>query len=655
MGSTKRADSSAGAYVRVHDATLPEPTGAVAYVHWSGRVSLALSLDELPTGMAGRSEVAGQSHKTYGVSCAVSDQDSLRTAEELVALALEQVRSNFDPLDEERNQEVGVTQGHVFVVQGTIGEIGADASVVSTDSVFDVQPSWHGLVSPGQRYHPLKHKPSNWSERGWGRDAGGRPVWFLDVTAATLGGTDAFGRLDRVLNEIAGTGLRSTVIGRQLPLVVLPVIGTGMGGFDHERGTVIDRLLETCLDFVLDNPIDIAIVARSSASFAALQHRRRALVARYFPGVDLNHAAELGKRAREGSLALFIGAGTSIPAGAPSWSGLIDALADEAGLEGDAKEAFGNLGTLDQAELLHAKLGAGMGAEIAKRVDNLTPALAHVLLANLGCQGAVTTNYDRLYERAVRSTGGTAVTVLPAQIPPAGSRWLLKLHGDLKDPASIVLTRSQFVGFTGVAGPAGAVVQSLLLTKHLLVIGASMTDDNFLRLIYEVGAYRGRARNALESENGTKTEAQQFGTILSLSDDAARRQLYRPYFSWQAMPGENDAIRARQLEIVLDAVAMHASDDYSWLLDERFNFLLNRGEQRLASRVRALAADVERETGAGDAWGVLLDQLERFGAFTSESSRPQTVRPMRKQPSPEWLPPASGTPAEEEGVAGPRH
>lgn len=627
VGGTRRGDSTPGAYVRVHDATLPEPTRAVAYVHWSGKVSLALSVDDLPTALMSRDEVKSQTHTTYGVSCKVSDESSLSTAEELLVLALEQVRSDFDPAEQDAAEQEPGVQGHVFVVQGTIGKVGTDAAVVSTDGIFDVQPSWHALVSPGRSYDSTKHEPSDWSERGWGRDRAGQPIWFLDVSASTTGGIDGFGRLQRVLAEIASGGLVSTVVGRELPLVVLPVIGTGMGGFSRERGTVIDRLLTTCRDFVLQHPIDIAIVAYSSASFAALQHRRRQLVDEFFNSVDLDRAKELGQRAREGSLALFIGAGTSIPAGAPSWGGLIEALADEAELDPQARLAFADLGTLDQAELLHAKLGSRMGAEIAKRVANLTPALAHVLLANLECQSAVTTNYDRLYERAVRSTGATAATVLPAQIPPVGSRWLLKLHGDLEDPASIVLTRSQFVGFTGVAGPAGAVVQSLLLTKHLLVVGASMTDDNFLRLIYEVATYRARAQKALASEHGTEPEPQQFGTILSLADDAARRQLYRPYFAWETVPGGDDSARARQLEIFLDAVAMYSSGDYSWLLDKRFEFLLEEGERQLAGKVRALASDVERE-GVGDAWGALLDQLERFGAVTSWSDRPETGRPM---------------------------
>lgn len=77
VSGTRRADATPGAYVRVYDAMLPEPTRAVAYLHWSGKVSLALSADEVPAGLMNRDEVRAQTHKTYGVSCKVSDEGLL--------------------------------------------------------------------------------------------------------------------------------------------------------------------------------------------------------------------------------------------------------------------------------------------------------------------------------------------------------------------------------------------------------------------------------------------------------------------------------------------------------------------------------------------------------------------------------------------------
>lgn len=72
--------------------------------------------------------------------------------------------------------------------------------------------------------------------------------------------------------------------GRPLPQVVLPVIGAKGGGFHPQQGSAIDQLLRACREFVAENSIDGAIVAKSPASFAALQHRRRDGAVSYFDG-----------------------------------------------------------------------------------------------------------------------------------------------------------------------------------------------------------------------------------------------------------------------------------------------------------------------------------------------------------------------------------
>ena len=504
--------------------------------------------------------------------------------------------------------------GHLFVIRGAIGEVVADVAIVSTDAKFSVRDYWHTVVSPNGQFKAEDHRPAGWDARGWGRDRNGQQLWFLDVTRASTSG-DAFDRLRLILADIAGAGIRSRVEGRPLPLVVLPVIGTKGGGFDRQRGTVIDRLLKTCRDIVAKNDIDIAVVAQDAATFAALQHRRKAELNWHFEGINLDLAARLGRAAREGSLALCIGAGTSIPAGAPSWDGLLETLAREAGLDDDVRAGFKDLGPLDQAELLNAQPDWDLGQQIATKVDKKSPALAHVLLANLHCQAAVTTNYDRLYELATASAGDQAATILPSEIPPPDGRWLLKMHGDVKKPWSIVLTRSQFVGFTSASGPAGAVLQSLLLTKHLLVVGTSMKDDNLLRLIHEVAAYRNRLNEPGpgESSDPPHVAGSQFGTILSVDNDPARRELHKPYFAWEQLAGNTLPIRARQLEIFLDAVAMFASGDHSWLLDRRFAHLLT-DQQGLAERVRALAAEIDGVAIDGSAWSALSAELRKFGA-----------------------------------------
>ncbi|WP_093186253.1 SIR2 family protein [Sanguibacter gelidistatuariae] len=48
------------------------------------------------------------------------------------------------------------------------------------------------------------------------------------------------------------------------------------------------------------------------------------------------------------------------------------------------------------------------------------------------------------------------------------TQWLLEMHGDISRPSPIILSRSDFVRYAAASGPMGAVVQSLLMTKHFL-------------------------------------------------------------------------------------------------------------------------------------------------------------------------------------------
>lgn len=80
-------------YFRIHDALIEEPTAAVAYVHWSGKVDLRLKESDLPADLVGEDRVKRLSHSTYSVSCKITDAESRRLAEDLLFVALEKLRN----------------------------------------------------------------------------------------------------------------------------------------------------------------------------------------------------------------------------------------------------------------------------------------------------------------------------------------------------------------------------------------------------------------------------------------------------------------------------------------------------------------------------------------------------------------------------------
>jgi hypothetical protein len=64
--------------------------------------------------------------------------------------------------------------------------------------------------------------------------------------------------------------------------------------------------------------------------------------------------------------------------------------------------------------------------------------------------------------------GRTLARGLPT---PEATRWLLKLHGTVERPESIVLSREDYLHWEEQGSAFGAVVQALLLTRHLLFVG----------------------------------------------------------------------------------------------------------------------------------------------------------------------------------------
>jgi hypothetical protein len=177
---------------------------------------------------------------------------------------------------------------------------------------------------------------------------------------------------------------------------------------------------------------------------------------------------------------------------------------------------------------------------------------------------------------------------------------VLKLHGDAERPETVTLTRRDLVRFDARARPAGALLQALLLTRHLLLVGASLDDDNVVRLVREVEVFR--------EECGLSGPV---ATVLDVEDDAARRELWEGQLRWLTLPGADVPERARALEIFLDAVAWHAADTGSWLLDPRFAGLLDAPGRRAADSGRRLRTEVE---GRGEEWEGLRSALDRAGA-----------------------------------------
>lgn len=489
-------------------------------------------------------------------------------------------------------------EGHLFIVHGRIESVIHDAALIPVDGAFRFNHVWRDLVGDNP---PL---PPDWHERGFGRikPAPDR-VWAVSIGDGREDYDVILDRIEEALGRVS-TYRDSYPIKRgesALPLVVLPVIGIGLGGFSEDRGRVLGLLVERLTVAARRHDLDVALVTPDPAVYAAAQYARRKVAPSLPPRLE-DTASTLAVSARSGHLALLLGAGVSAAAGLPGWGQLIESLERHYDVPTPGDEL--DISLTDRAELIERVDKEGFKGRVAELIKpKLQPSLPHVLLASLDCHQVVTTNYDVLYEKAVSSTGRDITSVMPWASAHGADRWILKLHGDVDHPKQIVLTRRHMVRYDAANRPSAAVLQSLLLTKRLLAVGVSMTDDNVIRLAHEVDEYR-------NEHQGGRTST--VGTVLDSRGDKLREQLWDGQLDWVNLPDEMGVPGFRALELVLDRIAFHAARNSSWLLDERFDGLLNdRDDAALAADFRALYERMSKREISK--WAPLVQRLEELG------------------------------------------
>ncbi|MGO1315677.1 MAG: SIR2 family protein [Cellulomonadaceae bacterium] len=540
--------------------------------------------------------------------------------------------------------------GHVFVVNGSLAELGADVLVIPTDAHFSVRQAWHSIATglePAPAAARIREmKPARWRPGAAlpaALPVGEQWIWFVDAARPTSSEVAqvAANVIEGVAHHRADLRAQARKAGRELPLVAMPVLGSAGGGHNTHRGELLRDLLTQLTQAARKHSIDVAIVATSRSDYTALQRRRHdSGVSPDLPDHLTVAARGLAERAGDGELAVFLGAGISMGAGLPSWDGLLDALAEELKSMGTLDGIDpSTLSPLEQAELFQvlldsrttdvgqdddAKSPQTLGTLVSRIIkDKQTkPGLAHTLLAGLRIREAVTTNYDDLYERAFRAakSDDSTLSVLPWAPAPGDKPWLLKMHGDVGHEGAIVLSRSSFVGYDARWRPLGSMLESMMMTRHVLVVGASMTDDNVLRLAYEVARLR--------EELGVTGEP--IGTVLAVSHAPAFARLWEGRFTVletvpdadrAALPADDEArkteettrqLRAsRTLAIFLDILAMHATRDAAYLLDERYADDAGAAGRDLIKDARDFA---ERAHQAGSSWKALAKALDQLGA-----------------------------------------
>lgn len=182
------------------------------------------------------------------------------------------------------------------------------------------------------------------------------------------------------------------------------------------------------------------------------------------------------------NLAIFAGAGLSIPAGYVNWQQLLRPIADE--LELDIDKEANNLVQLAQYhcnanQSNRGKINQLLVSEFSKEA-RITE--NHSILARLPIETFWTTNYDRMIESALLEVGKTPdVKYSNKQLAftvPRRDALVYKMHGDVEHPSEAILTKDDYESYHMKMKPFLNALSGDLVSKTFLFLGFSFTDPN---------------------------------------------------------------------------------------------------------------------------------------------------------------------------------
>lgn len=312
---------------------------------------------------------------------------------------------------------------------------------------------------------------------------------------------------------------------------------------------------------------------------------------------------------------LFVGAGVSAGAGAPTWGTLLSGVAATAGFGDESLMLLSRKDPRDQATLIERRLqniGKELRTEVANTLRRTTRySLQHGLLTSLRSSEAVTTNFDDLFETAAR-TGDRRMAVLPEDPEATDGRWLLKLNDTVEHPEHIVLTRSDYLDMPRQYGALIGLVQGMLLMRHVMFVGYSLQDGEFQELIHEVRKARGDAANRR-------------GTVLTLFHDDLEREIWADDLDVVPMLAGADRtvdieVVARELEVFLDLVGFLSTTSAAFFLDPTYSSLSD-DEAILRNAFLALSR-LTRDAEPG----TIAYEVQRFLADLGSDAPPPELR-----------------------------
>lgn len=229
------------------------------------------------------------------------------------------------------------------------------------------------------------------------------------------------------------------------------------------------------------------------------------------------HLRELLKQVQtESGVIPFVGAGLSAPLGFATWSAFLSELGRRAGAQTQTADCLARGQFEEAAEDLRRRLGARSFDDLLEteygehRLDGVALRGAVRLIPAVAGRAVVTTNFDRVLERAFADVGERILTVFGHEAARKGAEALqrdqnvlLKLHGDCSTAAGRVLTLEEYrrsygsksAGEFDLSLPIPLLLSSMLATRSTLFLGCSLALDRTVRALLAVSTRLGTRSN----------------------------------------------------------------------------------------------------------------------------------------------------------------
>ena len=256
------------------------------------------------------------------------------------------------------------------------------------------------------------------------------------------------------------------------------------------------------------------------------------------------------KLVRQEKVSLFIGAGFSIEANAPSVRQLKEHILSEFDND-DQRNEHTNDGLDELAEFFVEEVCGGSRNDLMalmKKAFEFTPTCMddHKMLAAIPhFHNIFTTNYDTTLEDSLPAKEKNIVRTDKDCAYITNPTTIFKVHGDFTDPDSVVLTKSDYAKYKkNRPNPQmWKMVDNEFLTKHILFIGYSLEDDNILEIIKTI------------SRNINKNQKQMFLIAPGLSENKKKqlKKMNVEYF---------DTVASEFLNKLTTELAENVSDDF---------------------------------------------------------------------------------------------